>query len=282
MWALIWITTSQAAVLGLSTALLLIVVGLVVLIGRSHSTRVDSAEAAHAARQLLDTCRNLDSENAVVRAGGLHALGMMWRDWPREHDRILQIVVSWLQDHAQPTGADTADFRRASRPAPDVAAAVAELAGRPVRDEQRQILDLAGCALSDCDLPAVRLPGANLTKAELNRATLSGADLSGANLSSAQLSGVTLSGANLTGAGLDNSLLEQADLSETDLTGANLKKAGLRGATLAGANLTGANLTAADLSGVDLTEVTGLTHTQLRIAVTDEMTRIPAGARPQD
>jgi hypothetical protein len=240
---LIWTATGQSAVLVPAAGLVVIVIVLVVLIGQVNRARVDGAEAEHAAQQVLGACANLGHADTVVRVGGLHALGMIWRDWPREHDRIQGIVVAWLQDHARSGPTDTVD-----RPAPDVAAAVWELVRRPDRPE-RDPIDLAGCFLSDCDLRRARLASANLVGTVLNRAMLTDA------------------------------VLTKADLTGADLSGANLRGAKLVGADVQDADFTGADLHQADLSHVDLMTTVGLTASQLKSAITDTSTRIPAEAR---
>jgi uncharacterized protein YjbI with pentapeptide repeats len=96
------------------------------------------------------------------------------------------------------------------------------------------------------------LANANLTQADLRRADFQSADLKWAKLSDANMSGI-------------------------NLMDAILKNAKLDGAVLTGAVLTGANLQGADLRGADLSSVLGLTMDQLRKALTDSSTILPAG-----
>ena len=94
---------------------------------------------------------------------------------------------------------------------------------------------------------------------------------------------------------LRNALLQQADfhdanLERADLNGARLSVADLMRANLAGADLRGADLwmsdmkdaklDGADLRGANLAEVTNLTVAQLRVAIIDETTALPAGLAP--
>jgi uncharacterized protein YjbI with pentapeptide repeats len=120
----------------------------------------------------------------------------------------------------------------------------------------------------------------NLTGAELSWANLSGANLQAANLQVAKLWWATLTTANLQEADLEGAELHGADLSSADLRAANLVRANLRQANLQRAQLQGTYLFAADLREADLTHVTGLTSEQLELAMTDELTILPAYLRP--
>jgi uncharacterized protein YjbI with pentapeptide repeats len=78
--------------------------------------------------------------------------------------------------------------------------------------------------------------------------------------------------------------LEGADLHSARLPGADLTNAHLGGAILCEADLEGASLRATDLEGADLRGANlegawGLTLEQVRLAHTDELTKLPLGLR---
>jgi hypothetical protein len=269
--SLIWTAAGSGTALLAAVGLMAIVVVLVVLVGQVNRARVDGAEADHAARQTLTACGHLEHADVVGRVGGLCTLGMIWRAWPQEHDRILDIMVAWLREHAR------SEPQAGGRPDSDVATAVRELVDRPERPE-RDAIDLAGCTLSGCDLRRARLAGAKLDRTFLNRTTLAEARLTGANLGRAVMKEANLIGARLGGAELAHAYLDRADLSRADLSGANLQGARLVGATVKGTDFTGAVLREADLSQVDLMDTVGLTASQLEFAITDSGTRIPTRA----
>jgi hypothetical protein len=100
---------------------------------------------------------------------------------------------------------------------------------------------------------------------------LYGMDLRRANLVKANFRRSDLRGTDLRGANLFKADLFKADLAKADLTGANLVKA-----DLTGVNLTGTNLTRADLTGANLSESYGLAPYQLRSAMGDAKTKLPA------
>jgi uncharacterized protein YjbI with pentapeptide repeats len=176
--------------------------------------------------------------------------------------------------------------------------------------------DLRGAHLTRRDLAGVRLAGADLRGADLRASDLRGAHLEGAALALADLRGADLSGADLSGADLEQADLRSADLTGARLwdaklrgarlDGANLGRAELRGADLrahrpewtarleaspqgeenfepAGAamsaRLDGADLTGADLRHAYLDDVEGLGLEQLRAALVDQTTMLPAELR---
>lgn len=121
--------------------------------------------------------------------------------------------------------------------------------------------DLRGESLSLVNLSEAVLRGARFQEADLYRANLAGAKCSGATFHAADMSRCTLSAADLSG----------ADLIDADLSSATFHQAVLRRTRLHNANLGGC-----DLRAVDLRQALGLTAQQLRAAVTDRSTRLPA------
>jgi uncharacterized protein YjbI with pentapeptide repeats len=76
--------------------------------------------------------------------------------------------------------------------------------------------------------------------------------------------------------------LRRTDLSSANLEGANLSGADFTHATLRGANFKNALLDGTILRGADLTDATNLTLGQLRNAIVDTETRLPAGLNLED
>ncbi|MET9265258.1 pentapeptide repeat-containing protein [Amycolatopsis sp. NPDC004079] len=256
--------------------IVLLVIALAIRIATTDDEQARADARLHASQYFQGACKNVgNDDNEVVRAGGFYALGMIWRDWPDEHQRVLDYVQAWLQKHAVGDDSDSSGRGNAGRPDMDVAAALGELLNRPTRPERRPI-DLARCSFVGFDLRAANLPGAVLTKIDLTRARLADAVLNGVDLDDAALVEADLSRANLAGAMLRNARLERANLTGADLSGANLQRAGLVAAKLAGVNFAGANLLGARLEHADLRETTGLTAAQLKTAELDPNTRLPA------
>lgn len=262
MWCLILVAQPAGQVLVWAGVLVLLVMVLAVKTLSVDDEQARDDARLHAAQQFQSACTHVGSDNEVVRSGGFYALGMIWRDWPGEHQRVLDYIQGWLQQHAVPAAADSTDQGTAGRrPAVDIQAALRELVRRPARPEGDPI-DLARCALSDHDLREANLSSAILTKTELNRVNLAGA---------------VLRDADLTGASL-----VEADLTSADLSGANLQRAQLVAATLTAVNLTGADIRGARLEQADLRETTGLTAAQLKLAQLDTNTVLPEGIDPDE
>lgn len=120
------------------------------------------------------------------------------------------------------------------------------------------------------------LVGSNLSGmvayyADFARSNLTDADLSYTNLTSTILEDAQLPGATLTGASLIS-----ADLGHADLRNANLAGADLSNTVLSHADLTDATLDGAILDGAVLTDAIGLKPDQLRSAVRNAATVLPA------
>lgn len=74
----------------------------------------------------------------------------------------------------------------------------------------------------------------------------------------------------------EGTVLRTLDLTGVNLASANLKRADARDAILVRVNFAGADMAGMDLRGADLTGARNLTVEQLRGAVVDERTRLPA------
>jgi hypothetical protein len=239
----------------------------------------------------------LASEKLTERLGGVYALEHLMADSERDHSTVVEVLAAFIreQTHAVAPPQDPGVRFAGPPPATDVQAAITALGRRPNRSESRPIdltavrlygAKLSGLRLAGARLEEAQLDGADLNTADLRKAFLPGASLRHAGLARARLEQALLNQANLLGATLYQARLSGASLYDACLNGVNLAEAQLNGAVLAGSDLTGANLDRADLTGADLRstdtqgtdlrQTTGLNRSQLRAAVTDDQTLLPA------
>jgi len=175
-----------------------------------------------------------------VRLGGIYALERIANDSERDHWPIMEVLCTYVREHAPVTGQDRGKQPARKQPVSADIQAILTVLGR--RDRKYEKGD------QSLNLSHTDLRGANLVRALLSQADLEVADLSEAHLGGAHLVQADLGGANLTGADLSGADLWVANLSGADLSGANLGLADLTGAILHGANLTYArNLTLAEV-----------------------------------
>ena len=111
-----------------------------------------------------------------------------------------------------------------------------ELTSVDLRQAKLTGLDLAGCALIDCDLRDVDLTGVDFYHSWLSGSLLDGAALRGADLRKTDLTGVSARGADLGGASLFRTWAPDADFRAADLSRTDLGYAELLGADLRGAH----------------------------------------------
>lgn len=138
-------------------------------------------------------------------------------------------------------------------------------------------VDLCGANLEDAILIGTIFSQADLMETNLTRANLGGstffdADVSKAcfqeaNLAKVDFTEVNAEGAQFTGADIGHGSI----LMDANFAGADLSRAILQGAKLKSADLTGANLKGADLRGAE-----NLSCDQLRSAIIDTATQLPA------
>ena len=125
--------------------------------------------------------------------------------------------------------------------------------------------------LSQADLRETQLQKVNLSNANLDEAKLQFSNLTGANLQAACLKKVRFQEANLQSANLKN-----ADLSGAGMLEANLQYADLENANLGGAQFNeDALFNQTNLKRANLTGTTGLSSSQINLAITDKQTRLP-------
>lgn len=133
--------------------------------------------------------------------------------------------------------------------------------------------------LKGANLQGANLQGQTLQEWDLLKVDILGADLREADLSWGRFQLVRLQGVDLRRAILKRADLRGANLIHANLEGANLQGADLREANLHYAKLRGANLSEAKLEGAVLADVTGLTKSQIKAAIIDDTTQLPATFR---
>jgi hypothetical protein len=235
----------------------------------------------------------LGSDKVDIRLGGIFALERIMIDSPRDHDTVIHLLTTFVNERAPVGDEDTSGFTSTARwleppspsrlsaihywrPPADIRAVLAVLGRRPNRDE-RDLLDLSSTALRGASgLQGARLRGIEMTGADLREARLDEADMRDSHLNVADLRAAILRSTNLQRADLQDADLRQSILFHADLRGANLGGARLEGTYLDHADLSGARLDGARLLGTDLRKVTGLDRDQINAAVTDERTQLPS------
>jgi len=146
--------------------------------------------------------------------------------------------------------------------------------GRGGLQANRSFSDFRGQDIVEADFTKAILPQSNFENVNCTGIIFRKADLSGSTFRNALLSSADLRVSRLTRADLRNARLDKANMLGTDLSGANLE-----GATLRGVNLSGANLHRTNLCGVNLSMTKGLIREQIRRAITDTNTRLPASLK---
>lgn len=210
------------------------------------------------------------ARNIEVRLGAIYALERLMRNSPVDQPAVVEVLAAFIRVHAALPGVGAPAAAETAPPSLDVRTALAVLGRRNQLHDARDVptaegvangqrtqrsLDLSRTAIRDVDLHGAPLMDVLLREADLRRSDLSDA---------------TLFIADLRGADLRKVLLRYADLGAADLAGADLR----------GADLGGADLWQTDLRGADLTGASGLTSEQLRCALVDSGTRLPAGLSP--
>jgi uncharacterized protein YjbI with pentapeptide repeats len=243
-------------------------------------------------------------EKLEIRLGGIYALERIANESERDHWPIMEILCTYVREHAQRKENDS--YKKGQTPLPFPAQPTADIQailtviGRRDHSYERedQYLDL-----SETDIPGVNLAGADLRKANLSGANLHGAFLGGAHLRGAYLAGADLRYAYLGDAELDGAYLEDADLRRAQLDrahlrGAQLIRTDLRDAVLRDADLTksylreahfggtilfGANLSGAVLKDPRISQqAEGLTQQQIDFANGDTTTQLPDNLHTPD
>ena len=126
---------------------------------------------------------------------------------------------------------------------------------------------LVGTVFSQADVIEANLTRANLGGSAFFDADISKACFQEANLAKVDFTEVNAEGARFTGADIGHGSI----LMDANFTGADLSRTSLQGAKLKSADLTGANLIGADLRGAE-----NLTCDQLRSAIINATTQLPA------
>jgi len=230
-----------------------------------------------------------NTDNLVVRVGGVYALERIAKDSPQDHWIVMDLLTSFVRQYS--VLKEECEMKEVTQ---DVQAALYVIGKRHhVNDhhptERDKILNLSNTNLKGANLLGADLRGANLNNVYLRKADLSttrlsprswivfviemfghkefdptptslcGADLRETNLQNRNLKAAKFQGAKLQEAKLQGAYMPFANLQSADLSCANLENA-----IFWGANLTDANLTEANVFNSDFTYVKGLTLGQVK------------------
>jgi hypothetical protein len=204
------------------------------------------------------------------RLGGIYALEQIWKESPRDHAAILELLCSYVRARSNvqllpddsealiPPWEDPAQAvypPESVRLAVDVQAVMTVIARRPNRWEPHLPM-----------LISASLPRVSIREHEFDhRPRLSWVYFTGADMRMADLRG-----ADLTRAMMNYADLRGAFLADAHLQGTHLYRADLRHASFAGASLVGA-----DIGGAHLGDADGLDAGQLAAALIDSATILP-------
>lgn len=256
-------------------------------------------------------------DKTSVRLGGIYALERISRESPGDHIPIMEILVSFVIEHAPednevidlnaPVDCGKVLFRPGiDAPTAEVQAVLTVIGRRSAERVQYEKnssfrLDLAGANLRRSTAQGANLEGANLNATRFHGAHLAGCDLRGANLFH-----VYFQGADLENAVFDNTYISSAFFdrwhdkyaqcqgrnTRTILRNASFKDATFRGTDFSNADLSGAkfdgailndvrfddaNLNGASLRGADLSRTDSISRKQLNSACLDDHTKLPTG-----
>lgn len=208
------------------------------------------------------------------RLGGIYALEQIWKESPRDHSAILELLCSYVRIRStiQPLANDSESLfppwespSQAVYPSEpvhlpaDVQAVMTVIARRPDRPEPHRPI-----------LVGASLPRVSIRMHEFQRSP---------RLSSVFFTGADLRNADLRGADLTTAIMSYADLRGAMLAEACLNGAHLYRADLRSTSLTGADLTGTDVRGAHLGEIEGLEARQLSTALIDNETILPRSLR---
>jgi hypothetical protein len=153
----------------------------------------------------------IGSQDPILRAAGIHAVGRIAKNSPSEQLVMLDILAAYVRVHAPLTS----DCSPPSGPDKDLATDLQTalgVLGQFGGDHDHRI-DLTNSCLHGANLRGAKLRWADLTSTNLTNANLNGADLAAANLTGAQLNeatmvrGTNLNWAILTDANLNGAIL---------------------------------------------------------------------------
>jgi Pentapeptide repeats (8 copies) len=244
--------------------------GAVLLIGLYFTLRnLQLTEDRQITERYTRAIEQLGSDKLELRLGAIYALERIARDSERDHWPIMEILTTYVREHAPWNEPEqhsnegsltetppTQNPEPRPKPTTDVQAILTVL-GRRTRSygkgEEGPLI-----------LTRTDLRGANLSVAHLERAFFSGAHLERAFLIEARLKRASFSSANLEFARLIRAHLEGARFTRAHLLGASLRGAHLRGADFGDANLQWANFEGAtDLTVEQLAEAKTLYQAEL-------------------
>jgi hypothetical protein len=201
---------------------------------------------------------HLGSDKIEIRLGGIYAIEQIAIDSAKYHWTIVKILSAFIREKRPLDSTDPVGI--------DVRAALIVIGRRNVKqDPSNNSINLRSVNLVDVEVLCANLRAVDFSKAILIRSNLSGSILTCAYLNGANLSNAILSHADLRGAKLIDT-----DLSDTDLSHANLCQA-----DLTNTDLSNDNLSHTLLLGADLSTSKNLNNDRLKVAITNEHTKLP-------
>jgi Pentapeptide repeats (8 copies) len=196
------------------------------------------AEDKQVTERFSKSIEHLGSDKIDIRLGGIYALEQIAFDSAKYHWTSVEILSAFIREKRPLDSTDPVGI--------DVRAALTVIGRRNVKqDPSNNSINLRSVNLVDVEVLCANLRAVDFSKAILIRSNLSGSILTCAYLNGANLSNAILSHADLRGAKLIDTDLSDTDLSRTLLLGA------------------------------DLSTSKNLNNDRLKVAITNEHTKLP-------
>ncbi|MDQ1026117.1 uncharacterized protein YjbI with pentapeptide repeats/nitrogen fixation-related uncharacterized protein [Streptomyces umbrinus] len=257
-------------------------------------TRKKDREQAELAREgqvterYVEAIKLLSSDSLTQRLGGIYSLERIMRDSDKDHATVIDVLVSFIRQHAGVDSDDPPDNGNA-KPREDVQAALTVLGRRPNRSAGRVHInlrrtDLRGADMSDGMFNHVDLRNAWIQNVNLARSSLLNALFQGAALQKADLMFAHLGGATFHEANMEEATFRLADARGANFSHANLERVSFRQAKLQNAEFLQSRLSSADfrdamLESADLSQAKGLRAEQISAARLHRSTKLPPGMK---
>jgi hypothetical protein len=196
----------------------------------------------------------LGSEKIDVRLGGIYALEQIMNNSNEYRQIVIEILSAYVRRNCFHKPAQeiiqeenqSVNTRQKKAPSTDIQAALTILSrSKSSRDDEKEKIDLSGISLIDIELKNFNFSNTNFYRSNLTETDFTKAVLNRTFFRHAELKDAIFMQAELT----------NADFSEADLTNANFEGANLRGA--------------------DMSTSKKLTSDQIKLAFTDNETKLP-------
>ena len=147
-----------------------------------------------------------------IRVGGIYALERIARDSRRDHEPVMEILTTYVKEHAPAPPAGIVLTKPFERPPADIRAALTAL-GRRITKHEREpfFIELSETLLTRADLSGGDFSGSAFIEAHPKGANLIDADLSQTALIGAHLEEATLKNTNLRDSWLEDAHCRQAE-----------------------------------------------------------------------